>query len=180
MNVVIETIRLLLRKFTGQDADLLFQLNSDPEVTRYTHDPILNHEQAQEILEQVILPQYALYNYGRWAVHLKEDLQFIGWCGLKFIAERNEVDLGYRFLRSAWGKGYATEAAYASIHYGFEKFRLNTIVGRALPENSGSINVLEKCGMHYQCEEIVHGWLHKTFLLSNPFLSHDGPPKTRI
>ena len=71
MNVIIETRRLLLRTFTPDDAQLIYDLNSDPEVTRFTYDPIWNLAHAHEILEKKILPQYALYNLGRWAVHLK-------------------------------------------------------------------------------------------------------------
>src|SRR5262245_18712766 len=117
MNVIIETKRLILRTFTINDADLIYELNLDPDVTRYTHDPLKNIDHAAEILEKAILPQYALYNHGRWAVHVKPDfnpitIKFIGWCGLKYRAELNEVDLGYRFKKQAWGKGYATEAAF--------------------------------------------------------------------
>jgi ribosomal-protein-alanine N-acetyltransferase len=170
MNVVIETPRLLLRDFTKDDARLLFQLNLDPEVINYTQDPIRDEEHAREILEQVILPQYVLYNHGRWAVHLRAGLNFIGWAGLKFIPERKEVDLGYRFTKNAWGKGYATEAAFACIKYGFERLGINSIVGRAMPANIGSINVLEKCGMEYRGEEVIDGCLLKTYQVYNPFI----------
>lgn len=70
MNVILETNRLLLRTFTGNDGALLYELNLDPEVIRYTHDPITDIEHANKILEEVILPQYTLYNHRRWAVHL--------------------------------------------------------------------------------------------------------------
>lgn len=83
MNIIIETERLLLRTFTADDALLIYELNLDPEVTRYTGDPIRDLPHAQLVLEQAILPQYALNNYGRWAVHLKSGMDFIGWCGLK-------------------------------------------------------------------------------------------------
>ncbi|HVT85005.1 MAG TPA: GNAT family N-acetyltransferase, partial [Chitinophagaceae bacterium] len=106
MNVIIKTERLLLRNFTIEDAQLIYELNLDPDVIRYTYDPIKDIEQALEILEQVILPQYVLYNHGRWAVHLKPQLEFIGWCGLKCIPQRDEIDLGYRFKKQYWGKGY--------------------------------------------------------------------------
>ena len=130
MNVVIETNRLLLRTFTIDDAQLIYDLNNDPDVIRYTYDPITDLEHASEVLEKTILPQYALYNHGRWAVHIKPDnLEFIGWCGLKYRPERNEIDLGYRFKKSAWGKGYATEAAYACLKYGFEKLNIGKIIG---------------------------------------------------
>ena len=168
MNVIIETERLLLRTFTENDAALLYELNHDPEVTRYTDDPMTTLDQAKKVLDEVILPQYILYNHGRWAVHLKPHLEFIGWCGLKFLADRNEVDLGYRFMKKFWGKGYATEAAYACLEYGFKSLNLQLIVGRALPENAGSIRVLEKCGMQFACQETVHDLLHKTYHATNP------------
>jgi len=168
MNVVIETDRLLLRTFTQDDAPLLFELNSDPAVTVYTLDLMTDLDHARQVLVEVILPQYALYNHGRWAVHLKDNLEFIGWCGLKYILERDEVDIGYRFMKKFWGWGYATESAHASLQYGFKKIGLQKIIGRALPGNLASIHVLEKCGMHYIGEEYIDGLLHKTYQANNP------------
>lgn len=170
MNVVIETKRLLLRTFTGEDAPLIYNLNLDPEVTRFTGDPIKDIKQAKEVLEQSILPQYTLYNHGRWAVHVKPELEYIGWCGLKTRPEGNEIDLGYRLMKKAWGNGYATEAAYACLKYGFEKLNLPRIVGRAMPENIASLRVLEKCNMQFVCEEIVDGHPAKTYEARNPFI----------
>src|SRR6266496_1440561 len=145
MNVVIETDRLLLRTFTDDDTPLLYELNLDPEVTR------------------------------RWAVHLRFGLEFIGWCGLKSMPETlptgrqgNEINLGYRFMRKFWGKGYATEAAFACIQYGFTGLDLQQIIGRALTGNLASIKVFEKCGMKFLVEEYVHGYLHKTYQATNP------------
>lgn len=168
MNVIIETERLLLRTFTIDDASLIYELNLDPAVIRYTYDPIKDIEHAREVLEKVILPQYVLYNHGRWAVHLKPTLEFIGWCGLKYIPQRDEIDLGYRFKKESWGKGYATEAAYACIKYGFEKLNMRRIIGRAIPENEGSLHVLEKCGMTFITEEIVDGYPARTYEIVNP------------
>lgn len=164
MKIVLYTDRLFLREFIMEDAGLMLDLNSDPEVTRYTLDPMLDIEQARKVLEQIILPQYALNNFGRWAVHLKSSNEFIGWCGLKYRPGwDNEIDLGYRFKQIHWGKGYATEAAYASLQFGFEKLGLTHIVGRALPANTGSLRVLEKLGMKYRGEEVLEGLLHKTY-----------------
>jgi RimJ/RimL family protein N-acetyltransferase len=168
MDVVIETDRLLLRTFTEGDAPLLYQLNLDPEVIRYTHDPITDVEHARKILNDVILPQYVLYGHGRWAVHLRSNLEFTGWCGLKHLPETNEVDLGYRFMKKFWGNWYATEAALACIEYGFNKLDLHQIVGRALPGNLSSIKVLGKCGMKFLHEEVMYGYLHKTYQVTNP------------
>jgi RimJ/RimL family protein N-acetyltransferase len=88
MNVILETDRLFLRTFTSDDSGLIYNLNLDPYVTRYTHDPVRDIYHAKEILDQVIIPQYVLYNYGRWAVHIKPMLTFIGWCGLKYRPEK--------------------------------------------------------------------------------------------
>ena len=170
MNIVIETKRLILRTFTEGDGLLIYELNKDPDVTRYTGDPVRDIDQARGVLQKSILPQYSLYNHGRWAVHIKPDLKFIGWCGLKARPERNEIDLGYRFMKSAWGKGYATEAAFACLQYGFEKLNLPRIVGRAMPQNTGSLKVLEKCGMRYIGEEIVDDHPAITYEAINPFI----------
>ena len=175
MNVIIETERLLLRTFTEEDANLVYFLNLDPDVTRYTGDPVRDESHALEVLQKAILPQYALYGHGRWAVHTKTGPDtiangFIGWCGLKMRPEINEVDLGYRFIKNSWGKGYATEAAAASLRYGFEKLGIKRIVGRALPGNLASIRVLEKCGMTYAGEEVIENLLHKTYEAINPFI----------
>jgi RimJ/RimL family protein N-acetyltransferase len=170
MDVVIETERLLLRTFTMNDVQLVYDLNRDSNVTRYTYDLITSPQQAKEILEKIILLQYALYNHGRWAVHAKKNLEFIGWCGLKYRFERNEVDLGYRFKTTAWGKGFATEAAYASLEQGFNKLDIRKIVGRAVPENVGSWKVLEKIGMQFTREELIDGHWAKTYELSHPLI----------
>lgn len=169
MEIILETKRLLMRKFTIEDAQLIYDLNLDPEVIRYTGDPVKDIEHARQVLENTILPQYALYNHGRWAVLVKPDLKFIGWCGLKVRPERNEIDLGYRFIKEAWGKGYATEAAFACLKYGFEQLGLKRIVGRAMPQNVASLRVLEKCGMQYIGEDIVDGHPAKTYEAVNPF-----------
>ena len=168
MNIIIETDRLLLRTFTEHDAKFIYELNADPEVTRYTHDQVKDQAHAAEILEKTIIPQYILYNHGRWAVHSKSTLEFLGWCGLKYRSELNEIDLGYRFKKEFWGKRYATETAYVSIQYGFEKVGLQRIVGRAGPENIGSWKVLEKCGMSYIGQEEVDSYPVKTYEIWNP------------
>ncbi|WP_293741921.1 GNAT family N-acetyltransferase [uncultured Pedobacter sp.] len=77
---------------------------------------------------------------------------FLGWSGLKLITETtnnhiNYYDLGYRFSKRFWGKGYAAETAIAVIHYGFTELKLNEIIGIADINNLGSIHVLEKVGL---------------------------------
>jgi [ribosomal protein S5]-alanine N-acetyltransferase len=144
MNIILQTERLLLRQFTIDDADLIYQLNSDPEVVRYVHEPPTSPENAPDVVRDIILPQYEL-GLGRWAVHLRSSGEFIGWCGLKKLPE-GEVDLGFRYKKDHWRKGYATEAAVAVVRYGFEDLRLQKMIGCAHIHNTASQHVLEKCG----------------------------------
>ncbi len=152
MSIIFETPRLIFRHFTLDDAGLILDLNSSPEVVKYVHEPILtSFEAAENILKNIILPQYEK-NLGRWAIHLKSDNEFIGWCGLKYIQEKDEIDLGYRLLERYWGHGYAYEAAKHTLEYGFKKLQLIKIVARAHIDNIASWKVLEKIGMQYEKE----------------------------
>jgi RimJ/RimL family protein N-acetyltransferase len=87
-------------------------------------------------------------------VHLKQTDAFIGWCGLKYLPESDEIDLGYRFFQQYWGNGYATEAARYTLDHAFNILHLSTITGRAHIENHASQNVLEKIGMRFIKEEM--------------------------
>ncbi|MEK7255175.1 MAG: GNAT family N-acetyltransferase [Bacteroidota bacterium] len=150
---ILATPRLLLRELTPADATSFFELNNDPEVIKFTGDPpFSSRESARIFLENY--DQYACYGYGRWAVILKETGEFLGWCGLKFSPEMGETDIGFRFFRKHWGKGFATEAAAACLDFGFEKLGLEKIVGRAMKENLASVRVLEKIGMQFDGEMI--------------------------
>ena len=170
--IVFETPRLLLRQFTLDDAALLLQLNSDPEVLKYLHEPILQDEaHAKEILTNIILPQYEK-ELGRWATFTKENNEFIGWCGLKYRPELDEIDLGYRFIKTAWGKGYASEAASYTIEHGFNTLHLKIITGRAHIENIASLKVLEKIGMEYVSEGVVDDCPVKTYVAVNQAASY--------
>lgn len=168
MHIILQTPRLILRQFTQADAPLVLSLNSDPEVLKYLHEPILETaEQAEKILQDIILPQYK-NNLGRWAIHTKGDMEFIGWCGLKYRPELDEIDLGYRLMQKAWGKGFATEAAQQTLNHGLHNLQLKLITGRAHIENLASIKVLEKIGMNYIGEGIVDDCPVRTYTKANP------------
>ncbi|MCA0445479.1 MAG: GNAT family N-acetyltransferase [Bacteroidetes bacterium] len=144
--LILKTERLDLREFTPDDAIHLFNLNSDPEVVKYTGDgPYSSIEEARTFLEGYTC--YFDYGMGRWAVIHRETGAWLGWCGLKFHPETGEVDIGFRFFREHWGKGYATESAKACLDYGFETLGLFQISGRALVDNLASIKVLVKIGL---------------------------------
>ena len=146
---LFQTSRLLFRPFSLVDAPALYQLNEDPLVIQYTGDPPFDSLDAARKFVQNY-NHYEQYGFGRWSVLLKENERFIGWCGLKYTPAKEEIDLGFRFFRKEWNKGYATESASAAINYGFEQLGLKKIVGRAMKANGASIRVLEKIGMRYE------------------------------
>jgi ribosomal-protein-alanine N-acetyltransferase len=161
---LVETERLKLRSFILEDTEAMYELNSDPEVMRWTGDvPFESVDAAREFLKAY--DPYSVHGYGRWAVIRKEDGRFIGWSGIKYHKEADYVDLGYRFFRSAWAKGHASEAGKAVIGLAFQKFELESLVGRVARENTASIRVLEKLGFTFwkeaACESIVDALYYK-------------------
>jgi RimJ/RimL family protein N-acetyltransferase len=145
----------MLREFTHSDAEHLYLLNSDPDVIRHTGDPPFNSlQEAENFLRNY--KEYQMNGFGRWAVILKKENRFIGWCGLK-RNEENMVDLGFRFFKKDWGNGYATEAAKASLEIGFNQMNIDRIIGRAATENIASIKVLEKLNMNFWKNDVCQG-----------------------
>lgn len=162
MKLIAQTTRLLLRELTPDDAQDFFWLNEDPEVIRYTGDSSFGSvEKAKDFLENY--QAYQLTGMGRWAVISRETETFLGWCGLKL--EDGICDLGFRFHKRYWNRGFATEAALASLELGFNTLGQQEIIGRALRENTASIRVLEKVGMVFSHEFPAHGDVGKWFVL---------------
>ena len=149
--MILETQRLLLRELTPADDHHLYALNFDPEVIKYTGDPAFqNVQEARSFLENYY--QYRKYGFGRWAVVHKNDGDFLGWCGLKYDPSIDETDIGFRFSKRFWNQGFATESAKACLAYGFTRLSMETIIGRAMKENTASVKVLEKLGMLFERE----------------------------
>ncbi len=141
--IILETRRLFLREIIPDDSEAAYELNLDPEVIQYTGDvTFANIEEAREFLR--VYDHYKKYGFGRWAVIDKSNQEFLGWCGLKYTSKLNEHDIGFRFFKKHWNKGYATEAATACLDAGFNRFGMKQIVGRVMPENKASIRVLIK------------------------------------
>ena len=155
MHKIAETKRLILRELMPSDAESFYDLNADPAVLRYTGDQAFaSIEEAKTFL--LNYEDYRKNGFGRWAVMHKDKDMFIGWCGLK-LNEEKQIDLGFRFFQRFWGNGFATEAAMASLAFGFNSLDLDEIVGRASIDNLASIRVLEKIGMHYWKTESCEG-----------------------
>ena len=148
--MILETERLILREMESSDAEDMLRLHSHPEVQLHTGEQmIVTFEGIQDKIKQKT-DEYRKYGYGRWVTVLKEGMQFVGWAGLAYLPEFDEVDIGYRFLPEFWGQGLATEASFAILKYGFDQLKLERIVAMAMEENKGSIRVMEKVGMHFE------------------------------
>ena len=134
------------RAFTADDAEAAYELNSDPDVLRYTGDvPLTSIDHARQFIADY--PDFDTIGYGRWACVLHETQTVIGFCGLKYLTDLDVVDIGFRFLPRYWGLGLGTEACTACLSFGFDTIGLQRIVAFVMPENLASIRVLEKSGM---------------------------------
>lgn len=145
---LLETPRCLLREMDEGDAEAVYRLNLPPDVFLFTTDPpFKNVEEAATFIRNY--DEYLKHGVGRWAVELKSTGAFIGWCGLRYLPEENETDIGYRFLPEYRGQGFAVETARRCIEYGFET-GLTRLVARVHKENHRSIRVSEKLNMVYE------------------------------
>lgn len=138
-----------------EDAADFYALNLDPDVVKYTGDgPFESVDEASTFLKSY--DQYEKYRVGRLAVIERISGNYIGWCGLKYHPEEDVHDIGFRFFKKYWNQGFATETAARCLEYGFNELRLSRIVGHAMKENVGSIRVLEKIGMTYVRDIVMH------------------------
>jgi [ribosomal protein S5]-alanine N-acetyltransferase len=151
----IETPRLILREFVRSDLQALASIFVDPLAMKFSTMGVYSTAQTEKAIDRFI-NSYKQFGFGFWAITLKERDLLIGYCGLAIdrIDNRDEPEIGYRLDSKFWGKGFATEAASASIHYGFDSIELPYILGAAQRQNVASIRVLEKLGMTFDRKTI--------------------------
>jgi ribosomal-protein-alanine N-acetyltransferase len=143
----LETERLILREILASDAEAVFRIRGDYEVTKY------NTGAAYERLEQaedLIAAMAHGYEEGielRWGITLKSNNTIIGMCGFNYWIRRDcRASIGYDLARAYWGHGIMTEAIRAIVAFGFERMGLNRIEADADGRNPASARVLEKVG----------------------------------
>lgn len=144
-----KTDRLTLRSFRAADVKPLHRIMGQPDMLRYFPS---SSPPDMERVERIIkgqLDHWELYDYGWWAVEENEEGQFIGWAGLQFLPDTDEMEIAYMLDRVYWQRGLATEAANSGLQYGFHQLQAQQIVGIVHPENVASIRVLEKLGMTF-------------------------------
>lgn len=172
MKTSLETQRLFLRPLQDSDAAGMFALDSNPNVHIFLGNRTV--KSVEESLGWIanIKQQYIDNGIGRWAAIEKSSGEFIGWCGLKL--ERNVngretfYDLGYRLREEFWGKGYATEAASAFIHFGFNEMKLQEINAFVAAAHKASRNTLEKCGLKHTEDFLYEGEPECWYEIKNP------------
>ncbi|MBU2929602.1 GNAT family N-acetyltransferase [Winogradskyella psychrotolerans] len=169
----IVTKRLILRPITAQDVEDFFELDSNPKVHLFLGNTPVKTKEASEAMIADILQQYKTHGIGRLAMIEKRTHKFIGWSGLKYEKhlrkEFNYYDLGYRLKEHYWGKGYATEAAIASLNYGFKDLKLKTIGAAADCNHIASNRILKKIGMQPSGTFTFEGDLCNWYEMKNPF-----------
>jgi RimJ/RimL family protein N-acetyltransferase len=151
MHVILETPRLILRQFTEDDADNLFDLNSDAEVMRYLTG---GRPTPREVIRDAIVPFHLqvyqrLDRLGTWAAESTATGEFLGWFHLRPGpgTDITNVELGYRLRRSTWNKGYATEGSRALIRMAFTGLGVERVFADTMTVNTASRRVMEKCGL---------------------------------
>ena len=143
------TERLRLRPYRPDDVAAMFTVFGDPEVMRYSMsgaDPTIDATAARV---QKLIDHQEKFGFSLWVVEDRASGERLGDCGLKQLEDGPEIEVGYRFGRSHWGKGYATESAAASVRYGFETLKLPRITAVVEPANVASHHVIEKIGLKY-------------------------------
>jgi RimJ/RimL family protein N-acetyltransferase len=153
MRAFLETERLLLRAFTEADTDQLFALDNDREVMRFING---GKPTSRETIRTRTLPRL-LHDYpcfgtrGYWAAEEKTTEAFLGWFEFRPMDEHNPavVELGYRLIKAAWGKGYATEGSRALISKGFTDLGVERVTANTMAVNTSSRRVMEKSGLKF-------------------------------
>jgi len=158
VEVYLQTGRLVLRRFTSEDAQLLYELDNDPDVMHFIN---LGAPVPRAEVDDIILPAFLSYyqrvdGFGFWAAIEKQSGRFLGWFHFRpgEGAAPLESELGYRLHRWAWGNGYATEGSRALISKGFVELGVARVTAQTMAAHVASRRVMEKSGL--RCVRTFH------------------------
>ena len=157
----LRTNRLLLRRWTDRDRAPFADINADPEVMRYRLAPLSRHE-SDKLIEE-IEACFHQNGFGLWAVERSDDGRLLGFTGLA-VSDFDApfcpaIDIGWRLARDAWGHGFATEAALASLDFAFNELRLTEVVAHTTSVNEPSQAVMRRIGMtHDPADDFDGPW----------------------
>jgi len=147
--VTLETERLILRPWRDSDLVPWAAMGRDPEVMRFF--PELVSRETSDAIAGRVRGHFEREGWGLWAVEIKGGAPFAGFCGMQRVpfeaAFTPAVEVGWRLAREAWGHGYATEGARASLAFAFDTLKLPEVVAMVVPDNTRSIAVMHRLGM---------------------------------
>jgi [ribosomal protein S5]-alanine N-acetyltransferase len=150
MEAIIKTERLILRKFTVEDAPFILELLNTPSWLRFIGDRnVRNVEDAKAFLLNRYMKGYETQGFGFYAVIEKSTQKRIGMCGLMKRDTLENVDIGFAFMPDFMGKGYGFEAASATLKYAQNDLHLPKVIAIVDPENVISIALIKKIGLHF-------------------------------
>ncbi|MGA3675530.1 GNAT family N-acetyltransferase [Lysinibacillus agricola] len=148
---ILETGRLTLRLQTTDDADFILELMNDPSWLQFIGDRGLRTvEDARGYIMNGPIRMYEQFGFCLYLVERNEDRSPVGICGLVKRDLLEDVDIGFAFLPTYWGKGYAYEAASAVLAYGLDTLGLKRIVAITSQDNYASAKLLEKVGLKFE------------------------------
>ena len=156
MASLLETRRLIIRGWIpDEDAEEVFTMYNDPDVTYFLGSaacPNSIESQRQRLIDSLKRSQFRNNGSGSWAIVEKTSNIIVGKILLSELPDANwilteDFEIGWHLRRSAWGKGYATEAAYAMLEHGFHSLHLPVIYAVVHPDNYRSIRVTQRLNM---------------------------------
>jgi len=145
----LRTERLLLRGWRDEDREPYAAINADPQVREFFPELLTRAQSDAQIA--VFDEHFAAHGFGMWALELRSSGELIGFAGMDLATYDAHfapaIEIGWRLARSAWGHGYASEAAREALRFGFAELELEEIVACTTPANLRSRAVMERLGM---------------------------------
>ncbi len=154
---ILKTERLILRGFCESDLDAYAEMCADEEVMRYIgKGKVLSRAESWRSMAAIIGHWY-LRGYGLWAVEEQQSGEAIGRIGCWKPEDWIGLEVGWCLRRAFWGRGFATEAGFASMDFAFTKLQQSHVISLIHPENTASRKVAEKLGEKLEGETEVLG-----------------------
>ncbi len=160
--------RLTARRLADSDFDTLRTMHRDPDVMA-TLGGLRSDERTRAYLSEN-LAHWAAHGFGMWIFHERDGGAFVGRGGLRHVVldGRSDVEVFYALMPKAWGQGYATEIARASIEAAFRQLALRELVAFTGSDNARSRRVMEKVGFVYERDFVYHEERCVLYRLSRP------------
>ncbi len=145
---VLNTQRLTLDRFTAEDVAFVLELVNEPAFHAYIGDRgVRTLDDARRYIDERLIAHYAAHGFGFWRVSETASGTPIGMCGLARRETLEHVDIGFAMLKRHEGKGYAYEAAAATLAYARDVLGLDQVVAIVVPDNARSTRLLTRLGM---------------------------------